>query len=381
MRVSVDTNRLRPALAALASVSGHRETLPILAGVLFEASESSLKLTSQNLSVGLEWTLPVSVDGAGQSVIPLRPLFDLARRLESDTLEIDASDSAQVRLSWKQGEAVLNAMSPDEFPRPAFAQDPGVRVSAGEFRRGVEHVAFAAGYDPGQPVLEGIRVRFGTDAIEFLATDRSRVARSNRPVQGGVAVDSAVVFPASALVTLGRLSGQTDAYDIAWDSHGVTIRWEGTRFYSRLLDGTFPEVDRLIPEDYPIQAVASRQSLVGACERVSSLMDSGTNQIFLTLADDRLSLRGESAGNRAEESVVARRVGEDLEMSFNTRLLLDALAHLEGEDVVLEMRGAEELMRMRPVDRRDQYVVVLPMMRSRPSNSKPRSSRWGPTIV
>lgn len=364
MRVSVDTNRLRPALAALASVSGHRETLPILAGVLLETSESSLKLTAQNLSVGLEWTLPVAVHVAGQSVIPLRPLFDLARRLESDTLEIDATDPAQVRLTWKQGEAVLNAMSPDEFPRPSFAEDTGVRVSGGEFRRGVEHVAFAAGYDPGQPVLEGIRVRFGTEAIEFLATDRSRVARSSRPVEGGVAVDSAVVFPASALVTLGRLSGQTETYELAWDSHGVTVRWEGARFYSRLLDGTFPEVDRLVPEDYPIQAVASRQSLLGACERVSSLMDTGTNQIYLALSGDSLSLRGESSGNRAQEAVPARRVGEDLELSFNTRLLLDGLGHLEGEDVVLEMRGPEELMRMRPVDRRDQYVVVLPMMRS-----------------
>lgn len=364
MRVNVDTNRLRPALAALASVSGHRETLPILAGVLLDSSDSSLKLTSHNLSVGLEWTLPVAVDVAGQSVIPLRPLFDLVRRLESDTLEIDASDPAQVRLRWNQGEAVLNAMSPDEFPRPAFASDTGVRVIAGEFRRGVDHVAFAAGYDPGQPVLEGIRVRFGADAIEFLATDRSRVARSLRPVQDGIVVDSAVVFPASALVTLGRLSAQTETYDIAWDSHGVTVRWEGARFYSRLLDGTFPEVDRLIPEDYPIQAVASRQSLLGACERVSSLMDSGANQIYLALASDRLSLRGESSGNRAQEAVAARRVGEDLEISFNTRLLLDALGHIEGDDVVLEMRGAEELMRMRPVDRRDQYVVVLPMMRS-----------------
>jgi DNA polymerase-3 subunit beta len=364
MRVSVDTNRLRPALAALASVSGHRETLPILSGVLVEASENTLKLTSHNLSVGLEWTLPVAVDAPGQAVIPLRPLADLTRRLENDTLTIDTEDATQARLTWKQGEATLGAMAPDEFPRPAFASDSGVRVTGGEFRRGVEHVAFAAGYDPGQPVLEGIRVRFGTDAIEFLATDRSRVARSSRPIEGGVAVESSVVFPASSLVTLGRLSGQTETYDIAWDSHGVTVRWEGARFYSRLLDGTFPEVDRLIPEDYPIQAVTSRQALQGACDRVASLVDPGTSQIFLVVEDDRVSVRCESSSNRAQEAVPARRVGGDLDIAFNARLLLDGLGHLEGDEIVLEMRSSEELMRMRPVDRRDQYVVVLPMMRS-----------------
>lgn len=363
MRISVDTGRLRPALAALASVTGHRETLPILSGVLLEGSKNALQLTAHNLSLGLEWTLPVAVDVPGQGVIPLRPLSDLTRRLENDTLVIDTEEVGVAKLTWRQGEATLGAMVPEEFPRPAFAADAGVHVDGADFRRGVEHVAFAAGYDPGQPVLEGIRVRFGSETMEFLATDRSKVALSTRPVEGGVAIESSVVFPASALVALGRLSGQAAAYDIAWDSHGVTVRFEGARFYSRLLDGTYPEVDRMIPEEYPVQAVLSRLALRGACDRVASLIDPGTPQVHVTVGEGGVWLRGESGGSRAQETVPARRVGDDLDISFNARLLLEGLDHLEGDEVVLELRSSEDLMRMRPVDRRDQYVVVLPMMR------------------
>lgn len=362
MRISVDTSRLRPALTALASVTGHRETLPILSGVLLEAADGALKLTAHNLSLGLEWTLPAAVDVAGQSVIPLRPLSDLTRRLENDTLVIDTEDETTARLSWKQGEATLGAMAAEEFPRPAFAADAGVHVNGADFRRGVEHVAFAAGYDPGQPVLEGIRVRFGAETMEFLATDRSKVALSTRPVAGGVAIESAVVFPAASLVALGRLSGQVETYDIAWDSHGVTVRFDGSRFYSRLLDGTYPEVDRMIPDEYPVQAVVSRPALRGACDRVATLVDPGTPQIYLSVGAGSVSLRGESGSSRAQEAVAARRVGEDLDISFNARLLIEGLDHLEGDEVVLELRSPEDLMRMRPVDRRDQYVVVLPMM-------------------
>jgi DNA polymerase-3 subunit beta len=363
MRITIDTNRLRPALAALASVSGHRETLPVLSGVLVETADDVLRLTAHNLSLGLEWTLPVAIDAPGRSVIPLRPLADLVRRLENSVLVVDTEDEGRVQLAWLQGEASLGAMSPEEFPRPAFAADAGVRVTGAEFRRGVEHVAFAAGYDPGQPVLEGVRVRFGDGAVEFLATDRSKVALSRRPMEGAVAVESTVVFPASALVALGRLSGQAEAYDIAWDAHGVTVRWEGARLYSRLLDGQYPAVDGLIPEDYPVQAVVSRAALLGACDRVASLVDATTPQVYLALEEGRVALRGEAAGSRAREAVPAQRVGDDLEISFNARLLMDGLSHLEGEEVVLELRSSEELMRMRPVDRRDQYVVVLPMMR------------------
>jgi DNA polymerase III subunit beta len=362
MRISIDTNRLRPCLAALASVTGHRETLPILSGVLLEAAEGTLRLTAHNLSLGLEWTLPVSIDVPGHSVIPLRPLSDLTRRLDNDTLVLDSEQGTTATLTWKQGEATLGAMAADEFPRPAFADDAGVHVNGADFRRGVEHVAFAAGYDPGQPVLEGIRVRFGADRMEFLATDRSKVALSSRPVEGGVAIESSVVFPAASLVALGRLSGQVEAYDIAWDSHGVTVRFEGSRFYSRLLDGSYPEVDRMIPDEYPVQAVVARQALRGACDRVATLVDPGTPQIYLSIGSDAVSLRGESGGSRAQEAVAARRVGDDLDISFNARLLLEGLDHLEGDEVVLELRSPEDLMRMRPVDRRDQYVVVLPMM-------------------
>ncbi|MCL6594901.1 MAG: DNA polymerase III subunit beta [Firmicutes bacterium] len=363
MRVAVDTARLRPALAALLSVSAHRETLPILSGVLCDAQEGALRLTAHNLSLGLEWTLPVSVDVPGQSVIPLRPLADLTRRLESGTLVIDSEAPASVELRWAQGEATLPTMAPDEFPRLPFAADEGVRVAGAEFRRGVEHVAFAAGYDPGQPVLEGVRVRFGPQSVEFLATDRSKVAMSSRPIEGGVAVESSVVFPASALVAMGRLSGQAETYAIAWDSHGVTVRWEGARLYSRLLDGAYPEIDHLIPEEYPVQAVAERTALLGACDRVAALVDPGMPQVYLAFQGEEIALHGEAVGSRAREAVPARRVGGEMEISFNARLLLEGLSHLEGDEVILELRGPEELMRMRPVDRRDQYVVVLPMMR------------------
>jgi DNA polymerase-3 subunit beta len=211
-------------------------------------------------------------------------------------------------------------------------------------------------------VLEGIRVRFGTDTIEFLATDRSKVAYSIRPVTGGTAIESSVVFPAKALVSLGRLSGQTETYAIAWDSHGVTVRFETARFYSRLLDGVYPDVDRMVPDEYPVQAVLSRLALRGACDRVASLVDAAMPQVYLSIGNDRVSLRGEAGSSRAEESVAAQRVGEDLAISFNGRLLLEGIDHLEGDEIVLELRSPEDLMRMRPVDRRDQYVVILPMM-------------------
>jgi DNA polymerase-3 subunit beta len=362
MRFAIDTERLRPALQALQAIASHRETLPILSGILVQATESDLRLVAHNLSLGLEWTLPASIAEPGQGVLPARPWADLVRRLPSLSLDVEAQEGGVARLRWPQGEAVVPARSGDEFPLPPFLATPGVEVTGAEFRRGIEHVAFAAAQDASHPLLEGVRVRFDSQGLEFLATDRSRVAFSRRPVEGGTALEGVVVFPATALVTLGRLSGQVASYQLAWDAHGVTVRWEGVRLYSRLLDGSYPEVDRMIPEEYPLEAVVSRAAFLAACERVALLMEGSVPQVYLSVQPKMVEVRGESPSSRAREQVEARVVGDPLDIAFNARFLMDALSHLEGDEVVLEMRSSEELMRMRPVDRRDQYVVVLPMM-------------------
>lgn len=362
MKCSIDTARLRIALQALSGVASHRETLPILSGILVEAEDHAVRLTAHNLSLGLETTLDAQVEVPGRTVLPARLLADLARRLEDGPVSFEVTGhSADV--TWEHGEAHLPGQPADEYPKPPFGDmTQALAVAGPEFRRGIEHVAFAAGADPAQPVLDGVRIRFGSDFLEFLATDRSRVALSRRPVEQGAAVDGSVVFPASALVTLSRLSGTVASYDLSWDPQGVTVRWDGTRLYSRLLDGAFPEVDRMIPDEYPIQAVVQRSALQGACARMGLLVDPATPQVYLRIEGDGLEVRSESQTTRAREQVPCRKIGPDLDISFNAYYLAEALDRVEGEDIVLELKGPEDLMRVRPLDRRDQYVVVLPMM-------------------
>lgn len=364
MKCSIDTARLRLALQALSSVASHRETLPILSGILVEAEGHTVRLTAHNLSLGLETTLEAEIQIPGKTVLPARLLADLARRLDDASVFLQVNDHG-AEVTWQHGEAHLPTQVADEYPRPPFGDmTQAIAVAGPEFRRGIEHVAFAAGADPAQPVLEGVRIRFGTDFLEFLATDRSRVALSRRPVEQGPAVEGSVVFPAPALVTLSRLSGTVGSYDLSWDPHGITVGWDGTRLYSRLLDGAYPDVDRMIPEEYPIQAVVQKSALQGACARMGLLVDPATPQVYMRMDTEGVEMRSESQTTRAREQVPCRKIGPDLEISFNSYYLAEALDRVEGDDIVLELKGPEDLMRVRPLDRRDQYIVVLPMMMS-----------------
>ncbi len=364
MNCSIDTPRLRLALQALSAVASHRETLPILSGILVEAENQAVRLTAHNLSLGLETTLGARVEIPGKTVLPARLLTDLSRRLDDTSVLLDVTEHG-AKVTWQHGEAHLPTQSADEYPRPPFGDmSQAISVAGPEFRRGVEHVAFAAGADPAQPILEGVRIRFGSESLEFLATDRSRVALSRRPVEHGQSVDGSVVFPASALITLNRLSGSVPTYELSWDPHGVTVRWDGTRLYSRLLDGSYPEVDRMIPEEYPLQAVVQKTALRGACDRMGLLVDPAAPQIYMRFDSEGVEMRSESQTTRARERIPSRKLGPDLEISFNAYYLAEALERIEGDDIVLELKGPEDLMRIRPLDRRDQYIVVLPMMMS-----------------
>lgn len=365
MRFTVDTVRLRPALNALLSSTGHRDTLPILTGILVQTDGADTVWTAYNQISGVEVTVPATVEQPGAAVLPGRPIGDLVRRLDRDELRIDTENGQTTTLEWTGAQATIPLFNPDDFPRPSFAVSARQTVPGDEFRRGVDHVAYAAAKDAARgSALEGIELQFRPDGLDCLATDQIRLAWSRRTGNGG-AVGERVVVPVSALQTLVRLAPQEDEYQFAWDEKGITFFWPETRLHSRLLSGSLPDVTRLVPESYPSWAVVSRSALIGACDRVASLAGTPGVQVRMAWQADKVQLFAEDVGHRAEETLPCRLVGQPITIAFNSHLFKENLEHLEGDEVVVEMVDADRAARLRPVDGRDQFSLISPMIQPR----------------
>jgi DNA polymerase-3 subunit beta len=310
----------------------------------------------------LEVTVPATVEAAGAAVVPARPVIDLVRRLEHDQLTVDTSSGEMTQLEWTGAEATIPLFNADEFPRPAFSSEAQMQVPGDELRRGVEQVAYAAARDAARgSALEGIELRFTEGEMEVLATDQIRLAWSRRPATTGQVGRSGII-PVAALQALVRLAPQEPEYRFGWDEHGVTFFWPDSRLHSRLLTGSLPDVRRLVPDHYPHQAVCARERLIAACARVSSLAGAQGVQVSLTWGSDTVKVSAEDVGHRAEERLPCRLVGDEIAIAFNARLLVEALEHLDGDEVVVEMTAPDRAARLRPVEGRDHFALVSPLV-------------------
>lgn len=359
MIVTVDTSALRAPLQAAAAVASRRETIPILSGVRLEAKNGTLTLTGHNLATGTEQTVPAEVAAEGALVIPARQLSDLVRRLDGP-LTI-AQEETTARLTWTSGEAEVGTLSADEFPLPSFCETP-YELPSITFREAADGVAWAAGFDPGQPVLEGVRMRLSKDGIDYLATDRSKVGWLRTPLDEPPPLDEpiVVVAPAEVIAAVAKLASSSDRVRVGWATNGVTFAWGTSRYYSRILDGTYPEVDRMIPDEYPTTAVVGRASLLSAIRRILAVVADASPQTKVEVAQGTITVSSASAGSTARETLEAQIAGPDVSIAFNGRLLEAALDHAETDDVTLGLRGPEDLMRIRFSP--DQFAIVLPMM-------------------
>jgi DNA polymerase-3 subunit beta len=362
---TVDTARLRPALQALMAIGAHRDALPILSGLLVQTDGADTVWTAYNQNIGIEVTVPANVEIAGAGVLPGRPVADLVRRLEQGELRVDTEGGEATRLAWTGAHATIPLFRADDFPRPGFSASPKHSVPGDELRRGFEHVAYAAARDQARgSALEGLQLTFGDDHIECEATDQIRLAWSRRPASGGGAIER-VIVPVSGLSTLIRLAPQEPSYRFAADERGITFFWPDTRLHCRLLSGALPDAARLVPAEFSCQAVTGRAALMAACERVAVLAGSATTQVRILWTASEARLSAEDVGHRAEEVVPCKTVGDDLTIAFNAQYLVDALAHLEGEEVLVELTGPERPARLRPVDSRDHFALVSPMIAPR----------------
>lgn len=365
MRFTMPSTALTPVLSSMAHVAGRANVvLPVLAGVLLEVKPDAVRITAYNLSHGLETTLarPEGTEPfeAGALVVGADVLYQLSRTVAGD-VTLESNDDSVVLVSYPGGQMRLSVIAASDFPRPHFART-SYEFPAGSLREGFARVAYAVGQDDAHPVLSGVRLRVSEGRIDLLATDRSRVAYFGTAAEG--LGEGSVVLDAPALSLIARLC-DAETVRLGWDGHGLTALWKTTRLYSRVPDGTFPNLETALPENYAAKAKLDLSAFAAAVARVGLLADPS---VTVALGPEGLTIASHSALGAGRE-VVSAEVEGQARAGFGPTLLTAALSHLKGSTLTLEMTDAESPMRLSVDDRG--YAVVMPVV-DEPVRSAPR---------
>ena len=335
MKIRVERDGLADAVAWVARSLPSRPPVPVLGGVLLDASSGeALTISGFDYEVSAQVTVDASIDATGRTLVSGRLLADITKALPARPVEITV-DGARVSITCGSSKFSLPTMPVEDYPElPAMPEHAG-SVPGDVFGEAVGQVAVAAGKDDTLPMLTGVRMEINADKLTMVATDRFRLAMREITWEPGTSIeDTAVLVPAKTLAdsakTLGGGGGKVEI-SLASGDGLLGLSGPNRRNTTRLLDAEFPKYRQLLPSENAVEATVDVGPLVDAIKRVSLVAERGT-QVRLEFSESglRLTAGGDDEGS-AEEELPVELAGEPLTIAFNPNYLLDGLGALKTE--------------------------------------------------
>ena len=334
MRFRVDRDVLAEAVTWTARSLPTRPPVPVLAGVRIEADATGVvQLSSFDYEVSARSEIPADVSEPGLVLVSGRLLAEIARALPAKPVDV-VVDGTKVVVTCGASRFTLLTMPVEEYPALPTMPDVVGTVAGDEFTSAVAQVTVAASRDDTLPLLTGVRVEISEDTITLLATDRYRLALREltwQPARPGL--EAVALVRARTLSDAAKTLGGSDRVNLALATgQGVDlIGFEagGRHTTSLLVDGDYPAVRRLFPDETPIHAVVATQALIDAAKRVSLVAERNT-PIRLAFSEGQVVLdAGQGDDAQASEAIEAALTGEDITVAFNPAFLLDGLGALD----------------------------------------------------
>jgi DNA polymerase-3 subunit beta len=361
MEIQVARDPFLRALQLLQNIVEPRQTLPILANVLIEAEDAGLRLVATDLEVGARLSVPATVVRPGAITLAARKLVELVRELPGQPITLKLLENGWIQLLCGPAAFRLVGLPAEEYPPFETGESDGwVAVDGARLRAMLARTAYAMSQDESRPFLNGVYLAVRKGDLRMVATDGHRLALARMPVEAPG--EMAGIVPRKAVLEMGRVLGASEEVTLAVRESQFFLRTPGFVLASKLVEGTFPSYEQVLPKSHPRRLTVAREPLMAALRRVSVVADDRTRPIRLTVAPGAVRLAASSQElGEAEEVLPAESGGEELTIGFNSRYILDALGPMEGEQVVVELKDALSPGVFRTAAEEDQLCVIMPM--------------------
>ena len=368
MKLTIDRGALLKALAHVQSVVERRNTIPILANVLIEAQKGKLSLTATDMDLAIVESVPAEVAKTGKTTVQAHTLYDIVRKLaEGSQIGIESiADKGQVALKSGRSSFALAALPADDFPQMAGSDLPHeFELDASLLKGLIDKTRFAISTEETRYYLNGIYLHAtqsnGIPVLRAVATDGHRLARVETPLPAGADKIPGVILPRKAVIELHKLIGETSGgVKVALSETRVRFGFEDVVLTSKLIDGTFPDYERVIPAGNDKVMDVTRAEFAAAVDRVATISTDKSRAVKLALAKNQLTLTASSADSgAAEEEIEAKYTGPAIEIGFNARYLLDIAEQIQGEGARFKMADAASPTLVEdPADSTALYVLM-----------------------
>jgi DNA polymerase III subunit beta len=366
MKLVIAQDALNGALSIVSRAVSTKNTIPELSGILLSAQDSTLTLRATDMEFSIASSVSARVIEPGETVLPARYLSDLVRRIPFGDLEL-ATDFRNFTtvLKWGKSQYVIHGFSAERFPALPEVDESSVLIAAQPIlREFLRQSTFACAHDEAKPWLTGVLFSLRDEVLTGVATDGVRIAYREARVQNEGGHRFSVIIPGRSLNELTRLlSGEpADEARINVTANQVFFDLGRVKVISRLLEGQYPDVMRLVPQQYPTQMVVSRAEFLDAIERAALIAQNGAVKIGISSGKVTITSHTPEVGQVYEEVAAGDLEGDPLEIGFNSKLLIEYLKVLDEAEFRFQCSGSRNPARLQPSGESNSLYVVLPLI-------------------
>lgn len=352
-----------------------RTTIPILTGIKIVASNEGVTLTGSDSDISIQIFIPkeengdeiVEIKETGAIVLNARFFSEIVKKLPTDTVEIEVLNHLQTVIRSGKSEFSLNGLDAEEYPHlPQIEENNKFHIAADLLKAMIRQTVFAVSTSETRPVLTGVNWKVENNELTCIATDSHRLALRVAKIESENGGNYNVVIPGKSLNELSKIiDDSNDAIDIVITENQILFKSKHLLFFSRLLEGNYPDTSRLIPTESKTDVIVNTKEFLQAIDRASLLAREGRNNVvkFSTIENSLIEISSNTPeiGKVIEEVQSETIEGEELKISFSAKFMMDALKALEGTDIKISFTGAMRPFVIRPLHDESILQLILPV--------------------
>jgi len=362
MELKIERELLLKPLQQVIGVVERRQTLPILGNVLLKTSDKQLSITATDLEIEMVSEIAIESTNTSETTLPARKFLDICKALPNNATLTIKVNSERATIKSGKSRFVLSTLPSTEFPNiDSFESSFEFEIPQSQLKKLIDQTHFAMAQQDVRYYLNGLLFEFSNNLVRVVATDGHRLALCDQKVVTGISELQQVIIPRKAVLELSRLLENSDeTIKIELGSNHIRLSTGELSFITKLIDGRFPDYQRVVPQGGDKIVIADRNLIHQALSRASILSNEKYRSVRFTLSSGTLQVMANNPEQEeAEEVITVDYDGPSLEIGFNASYVLEALNALSDDNVQLELTDQNSCCLIRsPLSEESRYVVM-----------------------
>lgn len=363
MRISVSLERFKKGLGAMEKIVASKSTLPVLNNILIKADGNQVVLSATDLEMGVNYYLGGKIDEPGSITVPGKVLSNFVNGLNEETVILEVKDNI-LHTKTGKSEASINGISADEFPTIPKVEGKNIlEINGRLLKTAISQVGFAASFDESRPILTGVFFSTTKETLKLVATDSYRLAEKIIKIPSQEEVD--FIVPIKTIQELYRVIGGSEEIKIVLSDNQVMFVLPDMELTSRIIEGEYPDYEQIIPKSFKTKAIVSIHELMNAVRTASFFTRESANNVKISFKKSVIDIEAASSQLGNFKSQIPNTLnGEEGEINFNAKYLLDALGGIETEEARIELVGKLSPGMIKPEGKESNITYIIMPLRN-----------------